>query len=87
MGLRIEGEIERVNGKELSYESFVDNYLKKNKPVVLTGLMDDWRSCRDWVKEDGQPNLQFFSTHFGKSIVQVISHPKLPSFFFFFRNL
>lgn len=71
MGLRIEGEIERVNGKELSYELFVENYLKKNKPVVLTGLMDDWRACRDWIKEDGQPNLQFFSTHFGKSIVQV----------------
>lgn len=33
--------------------------------------MDDWRACKDWVTENGQPNLLFFSTHFGKSKVQV----------------
>ncbi|KAH9319004.1 hypothetical protein KI387_020773, partial [Taxus chinensis] len=26
---------------------------------------------RDWVSQDGQPNLSFFSQHFGKSLVQV----------------
>ncbi|KAF6157412.1 hypothetical protein GIB67_004350 [Kingdonia uniflora] len=71
MGLRIEGEVERVNGKEMSYKEFVERYVEKKKPVVLTGLMDDWRGCIDWVSEDGKPNLLFFSTHFGKSIVQV----------------
>uniref|UniRef100_A0A0A0LNV5 JmjC domain-containing protein n=2 Tax=Cucumis sativus TaxID=3659 RepID=A0A0A0LNV5_CUCSA len=45
--------------------------MEKNKPVVLTGLMDDWKACSDWVDENGQPNLSFFSTHFGKSRVQV----------------
>lgn len=55
----------------MSYTEFVEKYMAKNQPVVLTGLMDDWRACKDWVAENGQPNLQFFSTHFGKSKVQV----------------
>ncbi|GAB4845763.1 hypothetical protein Ancab_039170 [Ancistrocladus abbreviatus] len=69
--LKIAGKIERVNGKELSYSEFVKRYLVKNQPVVLTGLMDDWRASRDWIDENGNPNLRFFSTHFGKSKVQV----------------
>ncbi|KAJ4840185.1 hypothetical protein Tsubulata_002933 [Turnera subulata] len=71
MGIEIGGQIERVNGKELSYVEFVERYMSKNQPVVLTGLMDDWRACRDWVTSDGRPNLEFLSTHFGKSVVQV----------------
>ncbi|XP_015882605.2 arginine-specific demethylase JMJ20 isoform X1 [Ziziphus jujuba] len=71
MGLKIAGQIEKVNGKELSYREFVERYMEKNQPVVLTGLMDDWRACKDWVTLNGQPNLQFFTTHFGKSRVQV----------------
>lgn len=70
-GLKIGGEIERVNGKELSYTEFVEKYLAKNQPVVLTGLMDDWKACDDWVDDFGKPNLVFFSNHFGKSQVQV----------------
>ncbi|XP_050225834.1 arginine-specific demethylase JMJ20 isoform X2 [Mercurialis annua] len=70
MGVEIKGEIEKVNGKELSYNEFVDRYLAKNQPVVLTGLMDNWRACKDWVIDDDAPNLHFFSTHFGKSKVQ-----------------
>ncbi|KAA8540792.1 hypothetical protein F0562_024289 [Nyssa sinensis] len=71
MGLKIGGQVEKVNGKELSYNEFVERYLVKNQPVVLTGLMDGWRACKDWVSEDGHPNLRFFSTHFGNSRVQV----------------
>ncbi|KAF8408278.1 hypothetical protein HHK36_007427 [Tetracentron sinense] len=71
MVLSIGGRIEKVNGKELSYSEFVERYLEKNQPVVLTGLMDGWRACRDWATETGQPNLHFFSSHFGKSKVQV----------------
>ncbi|KAG2399189.1 uncharacterized protein HKW66_Vig0083290 [Vigna angularis] len=70
MGINIKGEIERVNGKELSYIEFVDRYMEKNKPVVLTGLMDHWRAHTDWVTLHSQPNFQFFSTHFGASKVQ-----------------
>jgi hypothetical protein len=72
MGIRIDGHIEKVNGKEVSYSEFVQKYMEKNQPVVLTGLMDDWKACKDWVLDNGKPNLQFFSTHFGKSRVQVL---------------
>ncbi|XP_024635274.1 2-oxoglutarate and iron-dependent oxygenase JMJD4 isoform X2 [Medicago truncatula] len=70
--IKINREIEKVNGKELNYSEFVERYMDKNKPVVLTGLMDHhWRACTDWVTPDGKPNLQFFFNHFGSSKVQV----------------
>ncbi|XP_040987060.1 2-oxoglutarate and iron-dependent oxygenase JMJD4 isoform X2 [Juglans microcarpa x Juglans regia] len=71
MGIRIGGNIEKVNAKELSYSEFVLKYMEKNQPVVMMGLMDDWKACKDWVFDNGKPNLQFFSTHFGNSRVQV----------------
>ncbi|XP_019243640.1 PREDICTED: jmjC domain-containing protein 4 isoform X2 [Nicotiana attenuata] len=71
MGLKIGGRVEKVNGRELSYGEFAEKYMAQNQPVVLTGLMDDWRACKDWVSPNGKPNLHFFSTHFGKSKVQV----------------
>ncbi|WOG95341.1 hypothetical protein DCAR_0414656 [Daucus carota subsp. sativus] len=72
VGLRISGQVEKVNGKEISYAEFAEKYMKKNQPVVLTGLMDDWRACKDWVSPDATPNLSFFlSTPFASSRVQV----------------
>ncbi|KAK2993203.1 hypothetical protein RJ640_005171 [Escallonia rubra] len=71
MGVEIGGHVEKVNGKELTYSDFVQRYLLTNRPVILTGLMDDWRSCKDWVLDDGRPNLPFLSSHFGNSKVQV----------------
>ncbi|GFP90741.1 jmjc domain-containing protein 4 [Phtheirospermum japonicum] len=71
MGLKIGRKVEKVNGKELSYADFVEQYLARNQPVILTGLMDDWRACKDWVSDTGKPNLRFFSAHFGDSTVQV----------------
>nr|XP_016512716.1 PREDICTED: jmjC domain-containing protein 4-like [Nicotiana tabacum] len=71
MGLKIGGRVQKVNGREVSYGEFVEKYMAQNQPVVLTGLMDDWRACKDWVSPNGKPNLHFISTHFGKSKVQV----------------
>lgn len=71
MGVKIGGQIEKVNGREISYAEFVERYLARNQPVVLTGLMDDWNACKDCVSSNGQPNLHFISTHFGESKVQV----------------
>lgn len=68
----IGGEVERVDGRALRYEEFVERYLMPNRPVLLTGLMDDWRAATDWLAPDGRaPNLPFFATHFGDSVVQV----------------
>ncbi|XP_012440382.1 arginine-specific demethylase JMJ20 isoform X2 [Gossypium raimondii] len=71
MSLKIGGTIEKVNGKELFYSEFAEKYLAGNQPVLLTGLMDDWIASKHWVSSNGQPNIIFFPTHFGKSKVQV----------------
>ncbi|XP_017635192.1 arginine-specific demethylase JMJ20 [Gossypium arboreum] len=71
MSLKIGGTIEKVNAKELFYSEFAEKYLAGNQPVLLTGLMDDWTASKHWVSSNGQPNLLFFPTHFGKSKVQV----------------
>jgi hypothetical protein len=71
MGIQIIGQIERINGKELSYGDFAERYLAKNQPVVISDLTEDWRAREDWVSENGNPNLHVFATHFGKSRVQV----------------
>ncbi|KAB2633332.1 jmjC domain-containing protein 4 [Pyrus ussuriensis x Pyrus communis] len=72
MGIQIEGQIGKVNGKKLGYNEFVEGYMEKNQPVMLTGLMDDWRACRGWVTDNGLSSLQIFATHFGKSKVQFV---------------
>lgn len=71
VGLKITGQVEKVDGKEISYIEFAEKYMNTNQPVVLTGLMDDWRACKDWVFPDGSPNLSFLSSSFGNSRVQV----------------
>ncbi|PKA64597.1 F-box protein [Apostasia shenzhenica] len=73
MGIQIGAKVDRVDGRQLSYGDFVERYVKRNLPVVLTGLMTGWRASADWVTADGRPNLRFFADHFGKSMVQVIS--------------
>ncbi|KZV52165.1 jmjC domain-containing protein 4-like [Dorcoceras hygrometricum] len=71
MGVRFGGEVERVDGKRLNYAEFIKNYMARNQPVILTGLTDDWRACKEWVSADGKPNLRFLSSQFGTSKVQV----------------
>lgn len=71
VGLRISGQVEKVSGKEISYGEFAEKYMNKNQPVVLSGLMDDWRACEDWVFPDATPNLTFLSSCFANSCVQV----------------
>ena len=70
-GLRVEGNIDRVNGREMSYKEFLEKYMKKNEPVLLTGLTDDWKACEEWVTNSGIPKLSFLSAQFGDSKVTV----------------
>ncbi|XP_073274322.1 arginine-specific demethylase JMJ20-like isoform X1 [Primulina huaijiensis] len=71
MGVKIGGKVDRVDGKQLNYAEFVKNYMARNQPVILTGLTDDWRACKEWVSADGKPDLKFLSSRFGASKVQV----------------
>ncbi|KAJ4781619.1 Bifunctional arginine demethylase and lysyl-hydroxylase JMJD6 [Rhynchospora pubera] len=73
MAPTIGGAIERVDGRDLTYDEFVERYMKPNLPVVLTGLTDTWRSRTDWVdnSDPTKPNLSFFSSLCSSSVVQV----------------
>eukprot|EP01018_Ginkgo_biloba_P008913 Gb_12478 [translate_table: standard] len=69
--MKVVGQIRRVDGRQVTYGEFKKKYMMGNEPVLLTGLMDQWSACQDWVTDNGQPNLSFFSDHFGSSQVQV----------------
>lgn len=54
--------LERVTG--LSVERFVSDYVEKNRPVVITGAMKDWKALDTWAPET-------LAHRFGKELVQV----------------
>lgn len=77
-----EETIPRIRGRDISYEDFFFNFMAKNKPVILTDLMNEWRSVQDWKLENGTPNLSFLKKSFGSAIVQV-TKIKYRKFFIF----
>jgi len=55
-------EIERRH--RLSREAFLREYYTTNRPVIITGMMDDWPALRKW-------NLDYFAQEFGDRDVEV----------------
>lgn len=41
--------IPRVHYKDLSYDQFVENYMRPNLPVIIEGLADDWPAMEKWT--------------------------------------
>jgi lysine-specific demethylase 8 len=39
-------EIETIS--KITHDSFQTNYLKKNKPIALTGMMNNWEATKKW---------------------------------------
>jgi len=54
--------VERVSGVDVGI--FLSRYLKKNKPVIVTDAIGEWRALKVWTPG-------FFTTHFGNERVQV----------------
>jgi hypothetical protein len=48
----------------LSRAEFLEDYYSPNRPVVITGMMDDWPAMRKW-------NLDYFTEQFGDREVEV----------------
>ncbi len=48
----------------LSRGQFLDEYYSTNRPVIITGMMDDWPALKKW-------NLDFFETNFGDRAIEV----------------
>lgn len=55
-------EIPRKN--RLSAEDFLRDYYCTNRPVIITGMMDDWPALKKW-------NLNYFREHFAEREVEV----------------
>ncbi|MHC5543879.1 cupin-like domain-containing protein, partial [Singulisphaera rosea] len=56
------GEIERRH--KLSRQEFLDEYYSTNRPVIITGMMEDWPALQKW-------GLDYFETKFGDREVEV----------------
>lgn len=56
------GEIQRITAPP--FKDFVSNYIAKNRPIIITGAMQDWRPCEKW-------NLTYFRETHGDEIVGI----------------
>ena len=56
------GEVPRL--PKLSRQDFLDNHYAANRPVVMTGAMDDWPALSRWTDDD-------LKRRFGERIVEV----------------
>jgi len=56
------GEVPRRH--KLSRDEFRDEYYATNRPVIITGMMDDWPAMRKW-------NLDYFAETFGDREIEV----------------
>jgi hypothetical protein len=55
-------EIERRH--KLSRDEFLREYYSTNRPVIITGMMEDWPAMRKW-------DLDYFAQRFGDRVVEV----------------
>lgn len=61
-----------VVGPDLSYESFLDRFLRPLKPCIITGLTENWPAAHEWTTLDPKtdyliPNLSLLREVFGSS--------------------
>lgn len=56
------GQIQRIH--KLSRTDFFYHFYSANRPVIITGMMDDWPALKKWTPD-------YFKTHFGERIVEV----------------
>nr|XP_054767212.1 2-oxoglutarate and iron-dependent oxygenase JMJD4-like [Lytechinus pictus] len=56
----------------LSYNEFFQSFLLPNRPCLLDKhATENWRSVREWVREDGTPNFEYIEATFGNATVPV----------------
>ena len=50
---RIKDDVERVDGRKITPEEFMEKYEKNYAPVVLTNVQNKWPATQKWMKEVG----------------------------------
>jgi hypothetical protein len=53
-----------VINKNVSYQVFLDTFLRPLKPCIVSGLQDDWSAAKEWTTWDSSTNnlIPNFST-------------------------
>jgi hypothetical protein len=72
--LTVQRKLNRLNPRSATIErrhrlprgEFLEQYYSTNRPVIITGMIDDWPALRKW-------NLDYFSARFGDREVEVQS--------------
>ncbi len=44
-------KIERIDGRKVTKEQFIERYEKPRKPVIITNVIDKWRANDKWTLE------------------------------------
>ena len=66
--------IDRIHCRDLTYSDFFSRYMLPNRPVIIQGLTESWKSKKEWtVFKHGreEPNLEYLSQHFGNDVAPV----------------
>ncbi len=61
--------IPRISSKELTVENFYRDFMLKNRPVLITDMIEGWEALK-WVQKN-QLNSSFVKNTFGASQVSV----------------
>ncbi|SFN18822.1 cupin-like domain-containing protein [Variovorax sp. OV329] len=64
-------ELERVAASSLSYEAYLQRYVRAGRPVVITGVAPEWAAMRKWTP-------QYFKERFGSKPVAVSYTESMP---------
>uniref|UniRef100_A0A2P2ICK6 2-oxoglutarate and iron-dependent oxygenase JMJD4 n=2 Tax=Hirondellea gigas TaxID=1518452 RepID=A0A2P2ICK6_9CRUS len=57
---------------DVSYNVFFREFMEANIPCIISkSLTQDWTAKKDWVSENGTPNVEHFATHYGSYEVPV----------------
>jgi len=63
--------LERRSSASLPFETFVEEYVNKGRPVIITNAVSEWNALRTWTPE-------YFKQKFGSQTVQVSYSTRMP---------
>lgn len=58
-------QVDRRDSENLSYSDFVDGYLRKNEPCIITRLLDEWPAFKE-LNAEGKVDVDYLEAMFGE---------------------
>ena len=53
-------------------KTFFQEFMLRNRPLILQGLCSEWNCWKDWRDHDGKANLDWMAKKFGDAVVSVV---------------